>query len=93
MNRFRSDVDYIMGVDGNLKDAEGKDVINNDYRFRDNDSIELKRSIEEKKRELKELEEKQNKKQSSIEKESMDDNDDAVTKTSSPVFSLVKSFF
>jgi phage shock protein PspC (stress-responsive transcriptional regulator) len=93
MNRFHSDVDYIMGVDGNLKDAEGKDVINNDYRYRDNDSIELKRSIEQKKQELKELEEKQNKKQSLNEKESMDDKDDAVASAATPVFSLVRSFF
>jgi hypothetical protein len=95
MNHFRSDVDYIMGIDGNLKDAEGKDLINNDYRYsnNNNDSIELKRSIEQKKQELKELEERQNKKQSFNEKESMDDKEDAVASASSPVFSLVRSFF
>jgi phage shock protein PspC (stress-responsive transcriptional regulator) len=94
-SHFRSDVDYIMGIDGNLKDAEGKDLINNDYRYNNNnnDSIELKRSIEQKKKELKELEERQNKKQSFNEKESMDDKEDAVVSTNSPVFSLVRSFF
>jgi hypothetical protein len=92
-NRFRSDVDYIMDKDGSLKDAYGKDIINSDYRYRDNDSIELKRTIEEKKRELKDLEEKQNKKQSLNQKESVDDKDESMASSPSPVFSLVKSFF
>ncbi|MDP4263712.1 MAG: PspC domain-containing protein [Bacteroidota bacterium] len=94
MNHFRSDVDYTMGIDGTLKDEKGQDIINNDYRYRENDSIELKRSIEQKKRELKELEDREKrKKQSFSEKESMDDKDETMASTPTPIFSLVKTFF
>ncbi len=94
MNRFRSDVDYIMGIDGNLKDAAGKDIINNDYRYRDNDSIELKRSIEQKRQELKELEERQKEqKPATGREESMDDNEEVTVNSITPGFSLFKSFF
>lgn len=96
MDRFNSDVDYTMGADGNLKDSAGKDIINDDdYRYNDNDSIELKRSIEQKKLELKELEEKQKEQQKSNGsiKESMDDEEAGIGSSPTPVFSLVKSFF
>ena len=59
--RFRTDVDYIMGIDGNLKDASGSQIIYDDYRYRENDSIELERSIQRKRDELQQLEEKKNK--------------------------------
>jgi phage shock protein PspC (stress-responsive transcriptional regulator) len=38
---LRSDVDYIMGIDGNLKDPDGKnfDERDNNYRFHDNEKI------------------------------------------------------
>jgi hypothetical protein len=94
MNHFRSDVDYIMGIDGNLKDTEGKAIIKDDYRYKENDSIELKRSIEKKKQELKELEEKQKEiKPSTGATESIDDdNDNVVVSSPSPVFSLLGMF-
>jgi hypothetical protein len=59
--RFRSGVDYVMGVDGELKSATGNVVTDpapNEYRYRESDSLELEKSIEEKKRELQRLEEK-----------------------------------
>jgi hypothetical protein len=47
-NRYRSGIDYIMGIDGRLKDERGDEVevINNsgnDYRYNQSDS-EIKRS-------------------------------------------------
>jgi phage shock protein PspC (stress-responsive transcriptional regulator) len=91
--RFKSDVDYIMGIDGNLKDTEGKNIVNDDYHYQQNDSLELKRSIEQKKQELKELEEKQKKQKSTTWKqESMDDDKEAVASSPSSVFSLVTMF-
>lgn len=96
LDRFNSDVEYVMGIDGILKDASGKDIINRDeYRYNDKDSIELKRSIEQKKQELKELEEKQKEQQKSNGgiQESMDDEEAVIGSSPTPVFSLVKSFF
>ena len=94
MNRFRSDVDYIMGIDGNLKDTEGKNIVNDEYRYQKNDSIELKRSIERKKRELEELEEKQkNLKPTTFKKIRMDDkNDEIASGSPSPIISLLGMF-
>lgn len=60
---YQTNTDYTMGADGQLKDANGTPVItqpNNNYRYNNNDSLELEKSIEKKKRELKELEEKKN---------------------------------
>jgi phage shock protein PspC (stress-responsive transcriptional regulator) len=115
--RFRTDVDYTMGNDGNLKDPSGKSVNDRDYyRYNDNqqwesnennDSLNLQRQIQEEKQKIneserqrkeseqriKDLEEKKNKKQSFNKKESLDDKDDAVASASSPVFSLVRTFF
>jgi phage shock protein PspC (stress-responsive transcriptional regulator) len=94
MNHFRSGVDYTMGIDGILTDSDGKPIIHNDNPVRENDSSELKRSIEQKKQELKELEERQNKekqaKPSAYREVQMDDkNDGAVAGSPSSVFSLV----
>jgi hypothetical protein len=67
-----------MRVDGNLIDDAGKAISPDDryryerqnsdggYRYESTDSVELKRIIEEKKRELKELEEKQNRRTSQV---------------------------
>jgi hypothetical protein len=97
MNRFRSDIDYIMGNDGTLRDTEGKTIINDDYRYKennDNDSIELKRSIEQKKQELKELEKKEKEiKPSTGAVVSMDDKDvTAESGSASPIVSLLGTF-
>lgn len=67
---YRTNTDYTMGADGTLKDDSGAAVQSkpgNDYRYPDTapvnaDSINLEKSIEEKRKELKELEEKKNKK-------------------------------
>ena len=59
--RYRSGVDYIMEINGELKDQNGTPVTTqpaNDYRYENNDSLNLEKSIEKKKQELKELEEK-----------------------------------
>lgn len=67
---YRTNTDYTMGADGVLKDDQGTAVQQkpgNDYRYEDGapknaDSINLEKTIEEKRKELKELEEKRNKK-------------------------------
>lgn len=94
MDRFPAGVDYVMGIDGVLKDAAGKNIINDDYHYQENDSIELKRSIEQKKQELKELEERQkNQKSSTFKKIKMDDkNNDVAAGSSSPIISLLGMF-
>ncbi|HLF46745.1 MAG TPA: PspC domain-containing protein [Chitinophagaceae bacterium] len=56
--RWMKNTDYIMGVDGELKNADGSPVLKNNYRYNDNDSTRLEKSIEKKKNELKELEER-----------------------------------
>lgn len=94
--RYTTDVDYIMGIDGYLSDASGKKFIDEERRTEENDSIQLQRDIERKKQELKELEDRKNKKQSSVKPESMDDETDVTrssTSISSPMFSIAKSFF
>jgi hypothetical protein len=102
--RWKNNIDYVMGIDGELKNTDGSPVINYDYRYNDNDSIRLEKTIEEKKNELKRLEEKKKEQiktnQSSIpvrdsaKKESIDDkdNDDLGIK-GSPIFSLVQLIY
>ncbi len=60
---YKTNLDYIMGADGQLKDPNGAAVTTqpaNDYRYENNDSLNIEKSIEKKKQELKELEEKKN---------------------------------
>jgi len=101
--RFRSDIDYIMGVDGNLKDPAGNTVNNNDnYRYKpvSNDSQNIQQQLDEEKRireesdkKIKELEKKQKEiKPSTGATENMEDKDDAVAGSPSPIFSLVGMF-
>jgi phage shock protein PspC (stress-responsive transcriptional regulator) len=66
--RFRTGIDYTMGIDGELKASDGSEdrqPAGDGYRYDDNDksndSLELEKSIEQKKRELQELEEKKKK--------------------------------
>jgi len=102
---WETNTDYIMGIDGELKNADGTSIkrnYNNDYRYNENDSIEIEKSIEQKKNELKELEEKKKdqiksdknspSKKDSVKKESLDDNDDEGV-AGSPVFSLIQVFY
>jgi hypothetical protein len=98
-HRFRSGVDYVMGIDGSLKDASGNTnyKTSGDYRYDENDSIQIKKAIEIKKQELKELEELKNKKDTKPaagNTESMEDTetDNAFASSVSPVFSLVRYY-
>ncbi|MET0394256.1 MAG: PspC domain-containing protein [Chitinophagaceae bacterium] len=105
---YRTGVDYVMGLDGDLKDTEGNTVTSDgdDYRYdgkavdslrKKNDSLELKKSIEQKKRELKELEDQQNKQQqqpaTGQETKAVEKQSDAVTGSFSPVLSMMKPSF
>jgi hypothetical protein len=70
---YRSGVDYVMGVDGNLKDAEGNTVVpennrNNDYRYKSNEDTnttieEQRRKVREEQERLKQMEENKKKEQ------------------------------
>ena len=97
--RWKENTDYIMGVDGELKNVDGSPVFKYDYRYNDNDSIRIEKDIERKKNELKELEEKKSEKiktstssnSSSSKKVSVDDEDnDDIGIKGSPIFSLVQ---
>jgi len=90
-NRFRSGVDYVMGIDGSLKEVGGNGVIRSgDYRYDDSDT--------NKKQELnepEELKEKKKKEPPSGNTESMDSDEEEEVMASSPtaVFSLVRTYF
>ncbi len=102
--RFRTNVDYVMGIDGNLRDAAGNipntESDSNDYRYKEQnkDSINLdeqlreeKRKREEAEKRIRDLEEKQKKQQSTSRRaESLDErNDDFAAGSPSPVLSLM----
>ena len=66
--RFRTGIDYVMELNGELKGPDGpvdQKPAKDEYRFdgseKANDSLELEKSIEQKKKELQDLEEKKNK--------------------------------
>jgi hypothetical protein len=96
-----------MGIDGKLKDPSGRPVNNNDYYRYDNeddntDTLNIRRQLQEEKRKreesdkrIKELEKKQKEsKPVTGKEESMESNEDGtVARSSTPVFSLVESFF
>ena len=93
---FETGVDYIMGADGLQKDATGASVINQnkENRVEKNDSIILEKTIEQKKQELKDLEEKkllQNRPGVNIKQKTGVDKD-AVARRSSPDFLPVLIF-
>ncbi len=95
--RFKTGVDYTMGADGQLKEGEGTSVTQpaGDYRYQQNDSISLEKSIEQKKQELKELEEKKTKqlsKPNGIIHTKTENEDGIVKHGPSPEFSLVQFF-
>lgn len=102
---WETNTDYIMGIDGELKNADGTPIIksyNNDYRYNQNDSLQIEQSIEKKKNELKELEERKKEqlkeeksspaKKDSVKKENLDDKEDEGI-AGSPVFSLIQVFY
>ena len=101
IRHYRSDVDYTMGVDGNLKDSEGNTVTNDDYRYsNDRDSNrtieEQRRKVEKEQERLKQMEEKKTKEQEPAppktnvrnEEKSNEDNDTWVG-SPSPIFSMI----
>ena len=98
-NRFRSGVDYVMGIDGILKEVGGSGVVRpGEYRYDDSDSARIHEEIEIKKQELKELEELKEKEKTqspSGNTESIDSHDEDEAMASSPtaVFSLIRTYF
>ncbi len=95
---FRTGVDYIMGIDGDLKDAEGNTVEkkNENYKYQPNDSQEIEKSIEKKKQELKDLEDKkkalQGKPNTSVNNKKKSTTDESLATAPSPVSSLTQWF-
>ena len=96
--QFRAGVDYVMGIDGKLRDITGKTVIEENYRYPENDSLRIQQEIESKQRELRELEQlRQNQKRrdtstSGLRSESMDEADGSMAGTASSVISFVTWF-
>ena len=96
--QFRAGVDYVMGIDGKLRDITGKTVIEENYRYPENDSLRIQQEIESKQRELRELEQlRQNQKRrdtstSGLRSESMDEADGSMAGAASPVISFVTWF-
>ncbi len=98
--RIKSGVEYTMGVDGLLKDEEGKSInasparnTKGDYRYNrnDNDTNSIKETLEQKEKEIKELKEKLKDQQKPVTgiPESMDDKEVFSSSFMSPVFSLI----
>ena len=102
--RYRSDVDYVMGIDGYLKDPAGVTINNGgSYRYNEvnNDSASIQRQIETEKRRreeidqnIKELEKKQKEVKSSTGSIRVDEKqyEGAMAKSPSLVFSHVRSY-
>jgi hypothetical protein len=84
-----------MGADGELKDASGKPMMKN-YRYPTNDSVDLEKSIQEKRKELQELEERKIQKTIKpnvlLKKRNKETESEALASVNSPVFSLVQWF-
>jgi hypothetical protein len=94
---FRTDIDYVMGIDGELKLPDGTSV-DKDYHYNIQpsvipaDSIEIDKSIEQKKKEIKELEEKkkeQSRQQPHAFNKKLSSHENTVAITHSAIFSLV----
>jgi phage shock protein PspC (stress-responsive transcriptional regulator) len=98
---LRANVDYVMGAAGNLEDAAGNSVNDSHYRYNDDQNTkptieEQKRKVEEEQKKLKQMEDEKNKdkkKSTTGKKKSMDNDEDEIASSPSPVFSLVESFF
>ena len=91
---WRVNTDYIMGKDGQLKNPDGTSA-NNDYRYTAPDTMDLNKSIEQKKKELQDLEDQKKKQQEQKQKTTgylNKSNTDDVAISPSPVFSLVNTF-
>ncbi|HYM93288.1 MAG TPA: PspC domain-containing protein [Chitinophagaceae bacterium] len=93
--------DYIMGKDGLLRSADGTTArTNNDYRYKQPDSSDIDKTIEQKEKELNDLKEKKKKQEEKTPGKPIGylqnrfDNikTDAVVIGPSPIFSLVNTF-
>ena len=93
--RFKPGIDYVMGIDGSLKEVSTGNSTNDIYRYNDRDTQELKKEIEKKREELKELEKLREKKnQVSSESGDMDEYQAGIFSIAPvPVISLVRSYF
>jgi hypothetical protein len=104
---FQANIDYTMGIDGKLKDPDGK-VVTEGYHYETDEVPGIKPSVEEQRKRVKdeekklqqmeEEEKKKNKnkdkqKQDSISQESLNDKKDAVAYNYTPGFSISQSFF
>lgn len=96
---FMPNVDYVMGIDGELKDPNAAATGTQpaiDYRYENSDSINLEKSIEKKKQELKDLEEKKKaaapKSTTFKKKENKKQKEDAIAAGPSSITSLVEWF-
>ena len=92
---YRAGVDYTMQEDGSLKSSDGSPVSRPDdnYRYNKNDSIELEKTIEQKKQELKELEDKKVKQKpvpNAVIIKKTDNEKFTITGNASPVYSLLQ---
>jgi len=102
--RYRTDVDYVMEIDGTLKDVSGNAVNRNDtYRYDsvNNDSLNIQKQIEEERRKreesdrkIKELEKKQKEVKTSTGSIKIEgyELDGAISKSPSLIFSHVRSY-
>ncbi|HET9431352.1 MAG TPA: PspC domain-containing protein, partial [Chitinophagaceae bacterium] len=98
-HQFRPGVDYIMGIDGNLRDVSGNAISPDVYRYKDQEeqpSIdEQRRKVEEEQERLRKMENdaKQKKESSTSFQENMDNTDDYPSSgNTTPVFCLVSWF-
>ncbi|MEO5563796.1 MAG: hypothetical protein ABIR18_10185, partial [Chitinophagaceae bacterium] len=66
---WRSDVDYIMQIDGQLKDSTGKTPLNTGYRFEEDQNNDQNREQQKQKESLEERERKLNEKEKRLEEE------------------------
>jgi hypothetical protein len=90
-SRFRSGVDYVMGIDGSLKEVGGNGVIRSgDYRYDDGDSAHIQELKEPEK-----LKEKEKTQPPSGNTESIDshEEDEALASSPTAVFSLIRTYF
>jgi phage shock protein PspC (stress-responsive transcriptional regulator) len=103
--RLRSNVDYVMDIDGTLRDTQGNKVDSGNYRYDEGNDNETKPSLDEQRKKVQEEqnrlkhmedeEKKKNKekqKSSTGKRESMHD-EEVASNSKSPVFSLVEAFF
>src|SRR6185503_18872935 len=99
--RFRTDVDYTMGIDGKLKDPTGNSVnADESYRYYDDNNRKdtIHETLEERKRRWKEEGEKikqdeKKQKRDSGKQESIGEKDAVASSHRSIVFSLAETFF